>query len=752
MRCGAGAELDDCSTRDDGGHNVQLARSVSNDVIPRAPVVIVLLLLSLSGSAASSFGPEVAVTPPTALPSSAVQMYAAAAANGDGFLVAWWENRAQSGVYTARLSAEGTLMDQRDLFVSPTQGTTAMTPLGRDTLLAILNCGTLEIDRISEANTIVDSAKVATSTSVCFSDFSLVTNGETVVVAYGGNVSVFDLDLNLTAQQPIDASAIYGAAATDGRDYVLVSARPSSSLATATRLDHRGSVVESHDVAFPNRIEYLDIESNGTDYLAIAGGPVLGAARLAATGAQLGAPVSVQITSPSRGATDPHIAWGGTAYVVTYREQPQISTTPLASILRVDPDGQVLTNRQVGSFATTNVAVRPGRALLLTTVSFVQAQALNADTLTPVADAKNVSYSTAEQFTPKLVDANGTLVAFWRERRFDAQYLKAKVLADGASEQTLITGVFSDYSVGFDGTNFIVVFMGGANFISAQRFRMDLTPAGVVNAIVGSANSISTPAATAADGRLLVTWAEADGGVYAIKERVFDTTGDSFLVLNTATLSAPPFDSGRPSTAWNGTDFLVMWTHATAGPPVILAPPPPADVFVQRVARDGTVIDAAPVLVASPNRIVSWTALASNGGNFYAVWTQVDPSSGRLAVFGKLIESTLAMDPGNGTFLGNDIDIRANVAPFGSGYVVSWSTPNADATAYAPTLRLIDGAGHAGAAYALPFMPRVSSPPDVVFADGTMAYVRIGTEHELGGALRVFTRTFGPGGKRRAGS
>lgn len=714
----------------------------------RAPVLLVLLillLLPLSGSAASSFGPEVAVTPPVPTLSSTFQLSPAAAPNGDGFLAAWWDARAYPGIYAGRLEANGNVVDQRDLFVTPKQGAIAMTALGRDTLLAVATCGAIDVFRIDESNAITDSTTFGTNSQLCFGDLSMATNGETIVLAYAGDVSVLDPDLNLVSQASIDAAAVYGAVATDGRDYVVVTAAVTP-LAKTTHLDHRGAVIEANGIVFPNRVESLSIASTGTDYLAVAGGPVLGAVHLAAGGAQVGVEKSVQIATPIRGASRPRIAWGGSAYVITYNQQPQLSSSQVSSVLRVDADAQPLTTRVLGAVSSTALAVRPGRALVTSTVVGATAQAFDADTLAPLGDAKRISYTTADQFLPKLLDAGGTLIAFWVERTFDGQSLKAKPLTDGATETTLTGGASSRYSAVFDGTNIILVFEGLAGTVTIRRFRPDLTPIDEAGLTFGSTSSVFQSVAAAGDGRLLIAWVEAGTNVFEVRTRMYDTTGPSLVHLNTSTVSLPPHSSEWPAVAWNGTDFVVMWAHATEEPSIIsLAPPPPDELLARRIARDGTLIDAAPVLVANPKSDVSWTALASNGGRFYGAWTQRDPANGRPVVAGKVLDSNDDPD-----ILGGNIDIAESVAPFGDGFVVAWGAPNADFSAYSPTLRLIDAAGSPGPTFALPLMPKISTVSYVTFASGTLAYVRAGTAPELGGALRLFTRTFSPAGRRRA--
>jgi hypothetical protein len=692
-----------------------------------------LLSLSLSAFAAvSSFGPEVPISPATIVRSVTLQESPAIATNGDGFLAAWFDSRDQQGTYATRVDSSGHVVDQPSFLIALEQGPIAATGAGRDTLVAVAPCGAIDVFRIDENRNVSAPAHIATTANLCWGSVSVATNGSSVVVAFAGRVIVLDENLSLTKQFTIDSSASYAAVASNGNDYVVVTAAQSP-VALSTHLDASGTIVSSHQIFFPNNLNSLAIASNGDDYLALGGGPILGAERIDANGSPADVGKMVHVASSPRPITLPSIVWDGNEYIATYVQAPFISTPQSSAIVRVNANADVLSEQPIGTSREANVAVRAGRAAVVSNDGHTAVQIFSTDNLTALTLPAAISTSAIPQFTPKAVDANGTVTIFWRERGESSQPLKAKTA--GGNEVTLIDSISSDYSAGFDGTRYVVVWQS-ANVINVQRFEPNLTPFDPNPVSINPINPILRPVAAIANGRVLIAWPEVNGNLLSTKAMVLDTTAGTITFPQPAILSSPPFDNGVPAVAWDGSAFAVVWPHAL-GTFFDGLFNPPDEVLARHVSRDGAVLDDAFV-VARPNAHVTWLGAAGD----FAAW-----ATGTM-VYGKLIRAT-----GDAMVIGpNTPNGGVSVATYRGGYVVAWPAPGSSFSTYSPALRLVDANGTPWTMYALSEVPHSFLTDDVDFESGLLIYMRTATEPEYGGVSRLFTRTFDAVPPRRHGA
>jgi hypothetical protein len=119
-----------------------------------------------------------------------------------------------------------------------------------------------------------------------------------------------------------------------------------------------------------------------------------------------------------------------------------------------------------------------------------------------------------------------------------------------------------------------------------------------------------TTAAVATDGQsAVVVWQQLDG------VRVAHLAGDP-LSATGATLFRNQFNDGchaaSPAIAWNGSEYLAVW-KGTDGINTGL------NMYAMRVARDGSPIDALPIVLAAPTDGVE-PHVASNGQDFVVAW------------------------------------------------------------------------------------------------------------------------------------
>lgn len=694
---------------------------------PRA-LILGFLVLSLPALASvSSFGPETALTPPSVVHSTTLQSYPAVAANGDGFLAAWFDSRDQQGIYATRIDVTGHVVDQPSFLVAKEQGPLAATGIGRDTLLAVAVCGGLDVFRIDESRAITASAHVQTE-NICWTSVSIATNGSTVVVTYAGRVSVFDASLTPKQNATIDSAATFSAVASNGSDFIVASGSQSPA-AVATHLDANGAILSAHPFTFPNNVNSIVIASNGTDYLILGGGVILGAQRVDANGLPMNASKMVHIAAAPRAVIVPALAWSGREYLAIYFDAPFISSSQLGALVRLDSDATALGEQSLGDSRDASIAVHDGRAAVVSNGVRLTAQISSTDNPTALTIANALSTATPTQFTPKLVDANGTLTYFWRERGDSAQVLKAKIA--GGSEVTLANPMASDYSAGFDGARYVVVWQS-ANAIQIQRFAPDLTPLDPSPVAFSPVNPIARPVAAIANGRALVSWLEATN-TGEVKAIAIDTTTATMTIPQPVTLSAFPFSNDMVAVAWNGSDFAVVWAHEL-GPILDGLFSQPTEVLARHVSRDGAIISDT-IQLARLDSYVGWLGAAGN----YAAW------STRGLVYGKLIRAEgSALPIGPITSTGG-----LNVSTYRDGYVVAWPAPGSQFSTYSPALGIVDADGTPQTMYATEEMPHSFLSDDVDFKSGVLIYMRTANEPQYGGVSRLFTRTFAPVPPRR---
>ena len=126
-------------------------------------------------------------------------------------------------------------------------------------------------------------------------------------------------------------------------------------------------------------------------------------------------------------------------------------------------------------------------------------------------------------------------------------------------------------------------------------------------------------------------------------------------------------NQGLPEVAWNGENWLVMWTGQTG-----LQCCPDENRYAARVSPDGAVLDTPPITLATGNAANAlWPGVVgSDGANWLAVWTVGNQVIGR-----RIAPDGTVLDP-NGVVLHTggypgDFDIVTGV---GGGYLLLWSS------------------------------------------------------------------------------
>jgi hypothetical protein len=162
------------------------------------------------------------------------------------------------------------------------------------------------------------------------------------------------------------------------------------------------------------------------------------------------------------------------------------------------------------------------------------------------------------------------------------------------------------------------------------------------------------------------------GSMHDIYAARLDASGallDSFPIL----VSQRTQNQGFPAVAWNGQNWLVAWSGQTD-----MACCPNARIFAARVSPAGTVLDPAPIAVATESQVDGWygPAVASDGNDWSVVYREWD-SSGisllvgkRIAADGTLLDAA-ARELRHDTW--NSYPIHPDIVFAGDEYLLVWT-------------------------------------------------------------------------------
>jgi hypothetical protein len=286
-----------------------------------------------------------------------------------------------------------------------------------------------------------------------------------------------------------------------------------------------------------------------------------------------------------------------------------------------------------------------------------------------------------------------------------------------------------DPDVGFDGTNFLVVF---EDFQRIRAVRADANGNVLDSPWIDLGDDTVQqfePAVAFGGGHYLVTWWQDDGTLVSVHARMVNTDG---TVVGTASIPISAEDALDDAVAWNGQSFLVGFTGFGD----------PAGIRVTQVSGDGTVgsqvsMTTTGAFVGHPRIGVGTNldAVAWEDGNGTTDFTN-RMFAGRLGRDGTVLE------PGGVRLSANESDeTQVKLASAGDSFLIAWRRDAAPSTIQATVL------GDDGALRAEDFTVSRStgftSLPAVVF-DGTRYLVA--WEDERGDLPAVFGSLVGTDG------
>ena len=244
-------------------------------------------------------------------------------------------------------------------------------------------------------------------------------------------------------------------------------------------------------------------------------------------------------------------------------------------------------------------------------------------------------------------------------------------------------GVLSNPSIAFDGTNYLVGWMGGTverdTDEAALLARVDASGAllstTVLQTNTDSGSCVSTPRLSFDGSNYLAVWLHTPTSNFKVKAIRVKPSGE--MLDEAAVVIASGSDLRSPAIAFDGSNHLVAWADyqnkAVVG----------ADVYAKRIDTSLQSLDTTPIKVNNGNRRAQNPLLAFDGTNYLAVWednrngasSQWDLLAKRVTPSGGMLDSNpLVISNAGGS------QNHSSLVFTGSQYLISWQDGRASST------------------------------------------------------------------------
>ncbi|HEX7830862.1 MAG TPA: hypothetical protein VF787_14490 [Thermoanaerobaculia bacterium] len=586
----------------------------------------------------------------------------------------------------------------------------------------------------------------------------VATNGSLTVLGFtelGGaqpRALVLDREGNLIRNVALPTAWVSGgqfAVATNGSDFLVAWEaynEPNTSV-EMIRIDATGNVRDTVATSVAGSLPFL--ASDGTDYVLLA--QRLNVARLFWTTRKISADLTASESTylPEGDLFGyPTLMFRGDRYVMVGQHGsntelrldvaavtigrngvPDPTVTSLAD-LRIDSvDPQVSTAlTAAGKLAVVWIETASSGGFTIHT------RARLFDSLDRAASSPSLllSRSADPHYGQALAYGNGLFFAAWRST--DGIYA-SRVTADGRTldgRGIRISDLrWSDPSVAFDGTNFVVGYL-----LDDELHLRYVAPNGnlldeVILAVTDHDNS--PPALAVSPDDLYVVWS----GYQVMITRIPHATHVASMPVPVS----PEMMPAQPRIAWNGSQLLVAWADMEElfySPPIAV----PARLYAARVAANLTVLDPVPLIIGA-NALFEDPAIASNGTDWLVLWQNgsTDIDARRIHPDGSL---------GDTTTIATQAYLPAVVFD-GSRYVIAWKELDEHSTLRMATLTSDGALVRSGVATIAPSDTRPYGVALVATPNGIgTAYARVSPIPMHGGVERTFFRIMKGSSRRRA--
>ncbi len=224
-------------------------------------------------------------------------------------------------------------------------------------------------------------------------------------------------------------------------------------------------------------------------------------------------------------------------------------------------------------------------------------------------------------------------------------------------------------AIAFDGTNYLVVWQDSRSGSSDDLYGARISTSGVVldpnGIVISTANSHQLVPSIAFDGtNYLVIWYDRRNGMtYDIYASRISTSGD-VLDPSGIAISTTSGNQYYPSVAFDGVNYLVVWEDWRSGTH--------ADVYCSRVSTSGSVLDPGGIAISTATHNQFRPAVAFDGTDYLAVWS--DYRNSNTDIYGSRISTSgVVLDPaGIGISKGSKTETYPDIFFDGTNYFVAW--------------------------------------------------------------------------------
>ncbi len=564
----------------------------------------------------------------------------ALAFDGTNFLVVWVDTRSGSDdIYGARVTPLGAVLDTSGIAVSAApddQGNPALTFDGANLLVVWQDwrSGSSDIygSRVTPAGVVLDPAGIAISTAA--------SDQWSPALAFDGTSS-FVVWTDLCSG---DTSDIYGCRVTPA----------------GVVLDHAGIAISTA----PDDQWHPVLTFDGTNSLIVwedqrSGSHDIYGARVTPAGTVLD-PAGIPVSTAAGDQGAPALAFDGASFIVVWDDYRSGDTsdiygarvTPAGVVL--DPTGFVIS--QAASNQRSPAIAFDGANFLVVWGDYRSGGSsdIYGSRATPagtVLDPQGIVISTAVvyQLSPALAFDGTNFLVVWMDFRCGDSYdiygsrvtPAGTVLDPSGIPVSTAAGDQWAPALAFDGTNFLVVWTDYRSGDTRDIYGCRVTPAGVVLDPAGIAISTAPDdqwsQALAFDGtNFLVVWSDFRSGDSSDIYGARVTPAGTVLDPQGIAISTAAVYQLSHAVAFDGTDFLVVWEDYRSGDS--------PDIYGARVSQAGAVLDPAGIPISTAASSQLSPAVSFDGANSLVVW--IDGRGDSYDIYGaRVSQAGIVLDP-----------------------------------------------------------------------------------------------------------
>ena len=538
----------------------------------------------------------------------------AVAFDGTNYLVVWWDD--EEGIWGARVTPVGQVLDTISIPVSTAYySQNPDVAFDGDNFLVVWQddraVGNMNIygARVAKNGVVLDTANILISGAMDSQAYpAIVYDGSDYLVVWQDRRRVVEWD--------IYGARVTPAGAVPDTAGIMISTSDRSRYYPAVAFDGTNSFVIWQDYRY-------------------TGAADLYAARVNTAGLVLDS-AGIVISSASNDQNSPAVAFGGTRYLVAWEDRRYNVSWADIFAARVSTEGVVLD-----------------------------------------PSGLEVSFAGYNQYSPAVGFNGSDFLAAWADVRSDsADIYGARVASDGVLLDTgnvRISACSSQQrspTVASDGMDFLVAWedsRSGPSDIYGTRVSASgqvLDTLGIL--VSGAAGNQLVPAAAFNGSDYLVAWQDRRSGVYNIYGSRVTSVG---VVLDPAgiPISTATYSKNDPAVATDGANYLVVWSNA----------PIYQTIYGARVSPAGVVLDPSGITISNEAYRQELPAVAYDGTNFLVVWTtapQPNPHYNYYAILGARVtpEGAVLDSPAIQISPLSGNRYRPDVAFDGANYLVMW--------------------------------------------------------------------------------